>query len=107
MIDRREKRDESEKDTKGMRGVSVTGLRGKKDAKDKKGRKEGRGKSERIGVKGRMRGKNTFRVQEPWGKSQNNTDSNREYFTKTHRPELKGCHHNLHCSKNLMHTWII
>ena len=54
--DRREKKDESETDTKGLRGVSVIGLRGKTDAKDKKGRKEGRGRSERVGVQDSRRG---------------------------------------------------
>ena len=55
-IDRKEKKGESGKDTKGLRGVSVTGSRGKNDAKGEKGEKEGRGKSERIGVRDTMRG---------------------------------------------------
>ncbi|KAF6232819.1 hypothetical protein HO173_009033 [Letharia columbiana] len=42
-------------DVKGRReriGASVTGLRGKMDAKDKRGMREGKGMSERIGVRG-------------------------------------------------------
>ena len=54
--DRREKRGERERDTKGTRDVSVIGSGGKKDVKDGKGRTDGRGKSERIGVRDTMRG---------------------------------------------------
>ena len=54
--DGRGKRDGSGRDGRGMRGVCLRGLRGKEDAKDEKGRTDGRGKSEKIGVKDRMRG---------------------------------------------------
>ena len=37
---------------RGRRGVSVIGLRGKIDARDKRGMREGKGMSERIGVRG-------------------------------------------------------
>lgn len=51
---RREKKDASVIGMSGRRGVSGTGLRGKIDVRDKRGRREGRGRSERTGVRGRM-----------------------------------------------------
>lgn len=53
---RREERGASGRGLRGKRGVSVTGLRGKIDARDGRGTREGRGKSESVGVRGGMRG---------------------------------------------------